>query len=122
MKIPIRFSDGVQKMAHVLVDTGAEISLIHPGFLPQGSPLDTPQKELRLLVANRQPLRGGDKACSVNLCFFKEHPDPALTYKDTHIDVPMYTYTADIQYDIFIGNPWLFDNLIAPFAQRGTLC
>ena len=36
-------------------------------------------------------------------------------------ELPIYTYEADIQYDIFIGNSWLYDKKMAPFANRGCL-
>ena len=60
MKVPVRFSSGVEKMAHVLIDIGAEINLIRPGFLPGDKLFGTPQHKINLMVANEQSMRGGE--------------------------------------------------------------
>ena len=121
MKIPVRLSDGVKKMAHVLIDTGAEVNLIRPGFLSKSGLLETPETKMNLLVANKQPLAGGSQACTPSLNFFRENLDPAHTHLNEEFELPIYTYEADIQYNIFIGNPWLYDNEMAPFAHPGYL-
>ena len=121
MKIPVHFSDGVEKMAHVLIDTGAEVNLIRPGFLSNPGLLETAETKMNLLVANKQPPAGGSRACIPSRKSFREHLDPAHTHLDEEFKLPIYTYEADIQYDIFIGNPWLYDNKMAPSAHQGCL-
>ena len=64
MKIPVRLSDGVEKMANVLIDTGAEVNLMAPGFLSNAGLLETPETKVNVLVANKRPLAGGSRACT----------------------------------------------------------
>ena len=121
MKIPVPFSDGVKKMAHVLIYTGAEVNLIGPGFLSNPGLLETPETEMNLLVANKQPLAGGSQACTISLKFLREHLDSAHTHLKREFQLPINTYEVDIQYDIFVGNLWLYDNKMAPFAHQRCL-
>ena len=97
MKTPVRFSDGVEMMAHVLIDTGAEVNLIRPGFLSNAGLLETPETKMNLLVAKKQPLAGGSRACTPSLKFFREHLHPAHAHLNEEFELPMYTYEADIQ-------------------------
>ena len=121
MKVLVRFSSGVEKMAHVLVDTGAEINLIRSGFLPSPKLFETPHHKINLMVANKQSMKGGEQACSVDLQFYREYINRKSHHKSTHTTIPIYTYEGDIPYDLFIGNPWLFDKHVAPFAHRRCL-
>ena len=69
------------------------------------------------MVANKQPLKGGSRVANLSLKFHKQ----SLQGEDLgSMEVPLMGYEAAIHYDIYIGNPWLFDNRIAPFAHRGN--
>ena len=115
MKVP------VEKMEHVLVDTGAEINLIRSGLLPSSKLFETPHHKINLMVANKQSMKGGEQACSVDLQFYREYINRKSHHNSTHTTIPIYTYEGDIQYDLFRGNPWLFDSHVGPFAHRGCL-
>ena len=108
-------------MAQVLVDTGAKINLIPPGFLPDSKLFDTPKHNINLMVVDEQSMRGGERACTTHLQFFKEHIDISHNTLNEHTSMAMYAYEGDIGYDLSIDNPWLFDNHVAPFAYRGQL-
>ena len=83
--------------------------------------LETLETKMHLFVADKQPLAGGSLSCTPSLEFFRGHLDPAHTLLNEEFELPIYTYEADIHYDIFVGNPWLYDNKMAPFAHRGCL-
>ena len=119
MNEPVRFLSGLEKMAHVLVDTGAEMNLIRSGFLPSPKLCETPHHKNNLIVANKQSMKGVEQACSVDLQFYREYSNCKSQHESTHTTIPIYTYEGDIQYDRFIGNPWFFDNHVVPFAHRG---
>ena len=118
MKVPIRLSNGVEVIAHVLVDDGAALVLFGSGFIDDiGDQLwQKPEQKVNLVVANQTLLGGGSRECSLDLKFLCQRFDGRFSgtkYFST------FAYEADINFDIYIGNPLLFDHKIAPFAHRG---
>ena len=119
MKVPIRLSNGVEVIAHVLVDDGAELVLVRSGFINDISDQlwQKPEQKVNLVVANQTPLGGGSRGCSLDLKFLRQRLDERFSgtkYFST------FAYEADINFDIYVGNPFLFDHKIAPFAHRGS--
>ena len=117
--MPIRPSDGVEVIAHVLMDDGAELVLVRSGFINGISDQlwQKPEQKVSLVVANQTPLGGGSRRCSLDLKFLRQRLDGRFSgtkYFST------FAYEADINFDIYIGNPFLFNHKIAPFAHRGN--
>ena len=120
MKVPIRLSNGVEVIAHVLVDDGAELVLVRSGFIKDISDQlwQKPEQKVHLVVANQTPLGGGSRRCLLDLKFLRQRLDGRFSgtkYFST------FAYEADINFDISIGNPFLFDHKIAHFTHRGNL-
>ena len=77
MKVPIRLSNGVEVIAHVLVDDGAELVLFGSGFIDDiGDQLwQKPEQKVNLVVANQTLLGGGSRECSLDLKFLCQRFD-----------------------------------------------
>ena len=119
MKLPIRLSNGVEVIAHVLVDDGAKLVLVRSGFNYNISDQlwQKPEQKVNLMGANQTLLGGGSRGCLLDLKFLRQRLDGRFSgtkYFST------LAYEADINLDIYIENPFLFDHKIAPFAHRGN--
>jgi len=87
----------------VLVDTGAQLSLVRRGLFP--ADLFQPAKcPTRLVTADRQPLMGGDRAIELELCFDGKCSDsserPLIRVLTTLVE-------ADISDDVIVSYSWL---------------
>ena len=62
----------VEKVFDLLVDTGAQVSLVKAGLLPPECLTDS-RKPVRLKVANGQYMVGGTKETAIGLQFVNHH-------------------------------------------------
>ena len=112
-------NEQVQPRVLVLVDTGAQISLIRKGLVPPHL-LQPAKNPIRLMAANQQRLEGGDKEIRVDLTF-----DGICdgTGEPVKVVAPGMLYEADIADDVIVSYSWLgqhgFD--ISP-REHGIRC
>ena len=103
----------------VLVDTGAQISLIRKGLIPSGEmqPMSNP---IRLLTASKQLLRGGEKQVKVDLIFNGVCED---TGEEVQVVAPTLLCEAEISDDVIVSYTWLGERgfEISP-RKHGMLC
>ena len=119
-----RVSEGVQPRVLVLVDTGAQISLVRKGLISpdEFQPMTSP---IRLLTASKQPLRGGDRQVKLDLVFEGVCED---TGEPVQVVAPTLLCEADIADDVIVSYTWLGERgfEVSPrrhgiFCQVGTL-
>jgi hypothetical protein len=111
--------DRVEKSLLVLVDTGAQISLIRTGLIPDEL-FETAGKPVHLMTASQQPLRGGKRIVKLELIFsgFCEKSGEAVTVK-----APCHLFEADISDDVIVSYTWLGERGIDVSPRRhGILC
>lgn len=102
---------------NVLIDTGAEVSLIKSGLFPDQffQPAQTP---VNLVAANGTPLEGGRRDIVLHFNLRKvqngvEQAKPATCQVVFH--------EADIQVDAIIGYPWLYFCKVGIFPHHNAL-
>ena len=98
-----RVSDSVQPLVLVLVDTGAQVSLVRRGLFPPEVTRDS-EKTIRLLTAGKQPLQGGTREVPVDLIFKAISED---TGESVELKAPSVLYEADITDDVIVSYTWL---------------
>ena len=111
----------VEKVFDVLVDTGAQVSLVKAGLLPPECLTDS-RKPVRLKVANGQYMVGGTKEAAIGLQFVnhRELSRPAL---GKEILLHGRFYEAEMDWDMIVGYNFMMetDSGVLPAQASMTL-
>ena len=102
-----------------MVDTGSEVNLIRPDLVPSECAV-VPTKFIRMVGATNDVLRGGDKACKVELVLFGEELGrefPKVSERLFAIEL----YLADIQVGGILSYDWLRRNRMGVIPHRYCL-
>ena len=95
---------GVVRHARALVDTGAQVSLIRTGLLPD-EVFQPARRPLALKTASGEPLQGGQRVATLQVEFAAETEGGVRTQTPWKTDVAVHD--GDIGVDVILGYPWL---------------
>ena len=95
----------VEKVFDVLVDTGAQVSLVKAGLLPPECFTDS-RKPVRLKVANGQYMVGGTKEAAIGLQFVN-HRELSRPDLGKEILLQGRFYEAEMDWDMIVGYNFL---------------
>ena len=111
----------VEKVFDVLVDTGAQVSLVKAGLLPPECLTDS-RKPVRLKVAKGQYMVGGRKEAAIGLQFVNHHE---LSRPDLGKEILLHGrfYEAEIDWDMIVGYDFMMetDSGVLPAQASMTL-
>ena len=105
----------------MLVDTGAQVSLVRAGLLPPESLTDS-RKPVRLKVANGQYMVGGTKEAAIGLQFVN-HRELSRPDLDKEILLQGRFYEAQMDLDMILGYDFMMetDSAVLPAQASMTL-
>ena len=111
----------VEKVFDVLVDTGAQVSLVKAGLLPPECLTDS-RKPVRLKVANGQYMVGGTKEAAIGLQFVN-HRELSRPDLGKEILLQGRFYEAQMDWDMIIGYDFMIetDSGVLPAQASMTL-
>ena len=111
----------VEKVFDVLVDTGAQVSLVKAGLLPPEC-LTNSRKPVRLKVANGQYMVGGTKEAAIGLQFVK-HGELSRPDLGKEILLRGRFYEAEMDWDMIVGYNFMMetDSAVLPAQASMTL-
>ena len=111
----------VGKVFDVLVDTGAQVSLVKAGLLPPECLTDS-QKPVRLKVANGQYMVGGTKEAAIGLQFVN-HRELSRPDLGKEILLQGCFYEAEMDWDMIVGYDFMMetDSGVLPAQASMTL-
>ena len=111
----------VEKVFDVLVDTGAQVSLVKAGLLPPDCLTDS-RKPVRLKVANGQYMVGGTKEAAVGLQFVN-HRELSRPDLGKEILLQGRFYEAEMDWDMIVGYDFMMetDSGVLPAQASMTL-
>ena len=97
----------VEKVFDVLVDTGAQVSLVKAGLLPPDCLTDS-RKPVRLKVANGQYMVGGTKEAAIGLQFVNHRE---LSRPDLGKEILLHGsfYEAEMDWDMIVGYDFMME-------------
>ena len=102
-----------------LVDTGAEVNVISLSKI-EGDVWTPLEKPWKLLAANQQRLRGGDKELTMILKIKGHQVD---TGQENHLKIPTKFVSADLEgIDAIISYGWLAENNFLVNGRRHGIC
>ena len=111
----------VEKVFDVLVDTGAQVSLVKAGPLPPECLTDS-RKPVRLKVANGQYMVGGTKEAAIGLQFVNHRE---LSRPDLGKEILLHGrfYEAEMDWDMIVGYDFMMetDSGVLPAQASMTL-
>ena len=111
----------VEKVFDVLVDTGAQVSLVKAGLLPPECLTDS-RKPVRLKVANGQYMVGGTKEAAIGLQFVNHRE---LSRPDLGKEILLHGrfYEAEMDWDMIVGYDFMMetDSSVLPAQASMTL-
>ena len=111
----------VEKVFDVLVDTGAQVSLVKAGLLPPECLTDS-RKPVRLKVANGQYMVGGTKEAAIGLQFVNHRE---LSRPDLGKEILLHGrfYEAGMDWDMIVGYDFMMetDSGVLPAQASMTL-
>ena len=111
----------VEKVFDVLVDTGAQVSLVKAGLLPPEFLTDS-RKPVRLKVANGQYMVGGTKEAAIGLQFVNHRE---LSRPDLGKEILLHGrfYEAEMDWDMIVGYDFMMetDSGVLPAQASMTL-
>ena len=111
----------VEKVFDVLVDTGAQVSLVKAGLLPPECLADS-RKPLRLMVANGQYMVGGTKEAAIGLQFVN-HRELSRPELCKEILLQGRFYEAEMDWDMIVWYDFMreTDSGVLPAQASMTL-
>ena len=111
----------VEKLFDVLVDTGAQVSLVKAGLLPPECLTDS-RKPVRLKVANGQYMVGGTKEAAIGLQFVN-HRELSRPDLGKEILLQGRFYEAEMDWDMIVGYDFMMetDSGVLPAQASMTL-
>ena len=112
-------SEEVRPFVMVLIDTGAQVSLIRRGIIPSEMFRKSP-KPVRLVAAGKQVMHGGDREVELHLQFEGVFEG---TDEKTKLFSPSTFYEADIADDLIVSYTWLGQRGFEVIPRRhGIVC
>ena len=104
----------------VLVDTGAEVSLVRAGLIPDQH-LSPARHPIRLFAANKKALGGGRLEVCGGLQFQAVEVE---SKKRSTLTAPCYLYAAEIEEDVILSYRWLVERGVdvCPRKHGVTAC
>ena len=111
----------VEKVSDVLVDTGAQVSLVKAGLLPPECLTDS-RKPVRLKVANGQYMVGGTREAAIGL-HFVNHRELSCLDLGKEILLQGCFYEAQMDWDMIVGYDFMMetDSGVLPAQASMTL-
>ena len=103
LKVVLVTPDLNEIQADALVDTGAEVSIIKKGLVPDSLLMEAKQP-LRLVAANSQTMQGGTMEVQVELRLQARNFD---TREHLTVATPCVFYVAEMEEDLILANIWL---------------
>ena len=114
----LHFPNGAVKEVEALVDTGAEINIINPKFVPDGA-FENAKKPLRVGMANAVCLKGGKREASFALALRGVDID---SRQGVEIRVPTTAYDGEMVCDLILSYAWLAQqNVLVNPRRHGIL-
>ena len=114
-KLWVEDAQGKFHLANCLVDNGSEVNLQSKSFLPDDL-VEESRDPVTLEGVSGHVLAGGKTGCKIKACLVAKDPWGNGLVED--LVVEDYFYRADIKYDLYLGQPWLLGNRIAPVGHR----
>ena len=111
----------VEKVFHVLVHTGAQVSLVKAGLLPPECLTDS-RRPVRLKVANSQYMVGGTKEAAIGLQFVN-HRELSCSDLGKEILLQGRFFEAQMDWDMIVGYDFIMetDSGVLPAKASMTL-
>ena len=111
----------VEKIFDVLVDTGAQVSLVKAGLLPPECLTDS-RRPVRLKVANGQYMVGGTREAAIGLQFVNQR-EPSCPDLGKEILLQGRFCEAEMDWDMFVGYDFMMktDSGVLP-TQASMTC
>ena len=109
----------VEKVFDVLVDTGAQVSLVKAGLLPPEC-LTTSRGPVRLKVANGQYMVGGTKEAAIALQFVN-HRELSRPDLGKEILLKGYFYEAQMDWDMIVGYNFMMETDSGVLAAQASM-
>ena len=111
----------VEKVFDVLVDTGAQVSLVKAGLLPPECLTDS-RRPVRLKVANGQYMVGGTREAAIGLQFVN-HPELSRPDLGKEIFLQGRFYEAQMDWDMIVRYDFMMetDSGVVPAQASMTL-
>ena len=111
----------VEKVLDVLIDTGAQVSLVKAGLLPPECLTDS-RKPVRLKVANGQYMVGGTREAAIGLQFVS-HRELSRPDLGKEILLQGRFYEAEMDWDMIVGYDFMMetDSAVLPAQASMTL-
>ena len=122
LALRIRFSNGTERVAHCLADTGADVSLVNIGYAPEDV-LEYSRQPLSLETATGGDMAGGSRETTLVTLWNREcTPGGRRSFQRDGSVVPNPIshrfYEADIGYDMYLGRDFVVQHKIAPFGHN----
>ena len=95
--------DGIETQASALVDTGAEVSIVRTGLLPEKC-FSEAKRRVRLLAANNARLDGGTQEVELEV---RLNARDLVTRDKLIIGTATTLYQVDIEEDVILSYRWL---------------
>ena len=109
----------VEKVFDVLVDTGAQVSLVKAGLLPPECLTDS-RKPVRLKVANGQYMVGGTKEAAIGLQFVKHRELSRLDLGKEILLLGRF-YEAEMDWDMIVGYDFMIETDSGVLPARASM-
>ena len=114
--IQVRSTDGKVKLARCLIDNGSEVNLVRKGFLQEDeTKMSSTPVQLEGVSGHR--LDGGDREAELAVRLVKQS---VWSVRETVTEewFAGKFYEASIEYDLFLGQPWLHAHRESPMGHR----
>ena len=116
--LDVELHDGRLQRAKALINTGAEVELVHSRFFPRH--LFSPAVvSMVFIMANGSSKLGGG-AQTVELCFRFSQDSVCSSEAEPFITRHTF-YEADIHVDLILGHPWMAQECVGVFPHLGRL-
>ena len=114
--IQVSTTDGKVKLARCLIDNGTEVNLVRKGFLQEDeAKMSSIPVQLEGVSGHR--LEGGDREAELAVRLVKQ----SVWSVEETVTEEWFSgkfYEATINYDLFLGQPWLHAHRVSPMGHR----
>ena len=113
--IQVRTADGKVKRAKCLIDNGSEVNLVTKGFL-QEDESKISSTPVQLVGVSGRRLDGGDREADLAVRLVNQSVWSVEMVTEDWFSGKFYE--ATINYDLFLGQPWLQAHRVSPMGHR----